>query len=285
MLARGEACDAGTGHRVRELDVAGTEALVTEVWGPPPVRTQLRRTAKAGGSGAGAGGVLEACGQGCGEGCGSLDVGGSLGEIAAVLMVILAAAVVAVVLYWAISRIVRYVRKRRNRPRPNGAPRRPARLAGHGPRGRIVAAGATLAAPLSGEACAAYGIRLDSKRFARGEVMLREAWTAGFEVELDDGTRARVPPGRVRFDAPRGARQVDDARARRHVEALAPVHGADPLENPFPFDRAYEVILREGDRVELLGQLEPRADATVEVGYREAAVVLMPTSVAALRPV
>jgi hypothetical protein len=93
---------------------------------------------------------------------------------------------------------------------------------------------------------------------------------AGLDVALDDGRRVRVPSGRVRVEGE--ASSVDRMRVVSHVHDLsrAPDDPADEGFDPFPYDRADEVVLRPGDRVELSAETDsvPDPDAP-PAGYRE----------------
>src|SRR6185503_3576165 len=121
VVDAGEPCDAGARHRVVSLaDPKGRDRVVDEVWGPPSVRARAKQLAKAGGAGAGAGAASQCGGSLVDCSGGGCDVPAD-GEALLVIVVILAAALVAVLLYWAIVAIVRYVRARRHRLKPAGA--------------------------------------------------------------------------------------------------------------------------------------------------------------------
>jgi hypothetical protein len=284
-LGEGEACDGGKGHRTANLHAPeGREQLLREVWGPPGLRRKVKRMAAAGGSGAVAGGLLECGGE---VGCGLLDCVGA-GEFAPAAIVILVAAGAAVLLYLLVAFIVHKVRERRSRIKPNGALRPPL------PRGRrvsgTIAADAPTVPTLSGEQAAAFGLRLTTRRFLRSDVMLLDGVSAGFSVALADGREVRVPAGRVRVEGPAArGRALSAKRVASYLRGLDPLRrypeAAEELE-PIPFDVAREHVLRPGEPVELVAELELVPDPSGgELGYRDAAAgVLVPRGPVVLRP-
>lgn len=287
MLREGEPCDAGPKHRVTVLDFPGHNRLVDEVWGPPSVRRQAKNAAKAGGGGGVAGFLADACGS-----SGSCDVGASScegcagaaegGEALVIIGVILIAAAAAVAVYFIIAAIVRYVRKRRNRPKPKGAIDRAKRLPSRGISGVVVGEN-TLRSPVTGEPCAAWSLKLVNKRALGGAVMLRAAETSELEVELADGSRAFVPAGRVLLAPGRRRSEIDKRALVDYLKGIDSRYTAEPPESPVPFDRGYQSLVKAGDRVTLLGPLRPAVDPEGQHSYREAAARLEPVGVPALR--
>lgn len=285
LLGPKEACDGGKKHRVAALgNREGRLALLNEVWGPPSIRRRAKQLAKAGGGGAGLGGIFEGCGGGC-DACTGCESASIDGEIIAVIGVILIAAVVVVALVWLGIKIVEWIRAYQNRPKPNGGVVRPASLGRQpGPYGTIIGT-ASMLAPATSTACVAWALDLRSKRFLGTDLMLRDAETAGFEVQLDDGTIARIPNGRIRIEGPyRRMSRDDSTNLDLFVQTLAP--NDDPQDeglNPFPYDVVEETIVKPGDRVRLFGEFSREADPRVSAGYREAKVILVPKDVPALR--
>jgi hypothetical protein len=287
---------AGSRHRVAPLrSHDGREALLDEVWGPPSRRRRARGVAKAGASGAAGGGILDAC-----SGCNGCDAAALEGEALIAIGVVLLVAVAAVIVYYVGKKLIEYIRRRRNRLVPAGALRRGASVGrGRAPRiGTVVAdereptspappESAALGAPLSmnGEPYVAYALELRrTRRYARGQVMLRDAATAGFAIELDDGQRVRVPPGPIALDARSGDRVDADGDAIvGYLERLDPerkmprVQIADEhaYDDPFPRDRAWVQTIAPGARVAVYGSLRraplSAADAPAHGGYRDAA--------------
>lgn len=119
-----------------------------------------------------------------------------------------------------------------------------------------------------------------------GEVTLRDAFSVGIAVDLDDGRRVRLAAGRIRIAAERSA--LEHA-SRRHIhQRLAEI---DPLRGhasgePIPFERGRMLQLNAGDRVEILGTFDEHWPE--ETGYREkSAANLVPRErvIVWLRPV
>jgi hypothetical protein len=131
-----------------------------------------------------------------------------------------------------------------------------------------------LGTPIGDTDCLGYGIELAKRR----EVTLRLAHTSGFDLVLDDVTVVRVPAGRIRIEGTRAWRSVDPAIVTDGLEL------ADAGEL-FPADRASQLVLLPGDRVELAGDLEHAPDATVPGNYRQMASVLVPRGVPRIRVV
>jgi hypothetical protein len=259
-LAPGERCATGPKHRVARLDVPDERRqAVDTVWGPAELRG--RKLAKVGGAGAGAGGLFDSC-----SGCSGV---GDLGELGAVIVALVVAFIVAIAVWWIVTRIVHAVRARRARLRPRGAPRLPAprlRL-----RGKLAAATGEVLAT-SGAACAAWGLRLRHDDALDSDVMLRDGDCAGLEIVLDDGRRVEIPAGRVRLDG--AGDQIELAPAQ--LQRLDPRHAPDERFSPIAWQRADEVVLAIGDAVEVLGALETRPDPRgLPGGYRDAGPTLL----------
>jgi hypothetical protein len=285
LLGPREACDGGPKHRIAELgNREGREKLLQEVWGPPSTRRRAKQLAKAGGGGAGLGALFEGCGAG-GEACSGCEGASGGGEVLAVIGVILIAAVVVVALVWLGMKIVEWIRAYQNRPKPNGGMVRPASLGRRpGPYGTVIGT-PSMEAPGTSTACVAWALDLRSKRFLGTDLMLRDAETAGFEVQLDDGTIARIPQGRIRIEgAYRRMSRGDNTNLDLFVRTLAP--NDDPEDeglDPFPYDVVEETVLKPGDRVRLFGEYSREADPKASAGYREAKVIVVPKDVPALR--
>lgn len=273
------------GHHVAMIQTAiGRERLLSEVWGPPSVRRRARQAVVAGTGGAATGAALEGA---CDLGCGALDCASGLADLP-VLAVIAACAAIGVIGYLVVSKIVEVVRRRRNAPRPAGALRQPP--IPHGNR-RVGTAlrGAEAGSSPSGRSALAWGLVLECRRrFLRSARMLSAGESAGFAIQLDDGTRVRVPPGPVRLEGPAASTtSVTPERVASFLAALDPLRlqVKDELD-PFPFDRAVEHVLGPDDRVELVAELEARVDNAdaAAAGYREgAATVLVPKGPVLLR--
>ncbi|HSD86808.1 MAG TPA: hypothetical protein VLB44_04810 [Kofleriaceae bacterium] len=252
-------------------DRDGREQLLDEVWGPKSVRRRIKEASRAGVAGSTGGGFLNAC-----SGC-DIGMGDDLGFLAAIVVLFVLIGLVWFVGSWLID----WWRRRHAMRTARGARKQGARC---GPRteqiGRIVA---TRAAedPLTLTPCVAFGAVLVQDKPAP-QIMLRDAATVGFEVELDSGERVRIPAGACVIDVP--DRYVGTDGVERYRLELDPQRiRVDDLE-PFPCDRIAHVTLEAGQRVEVVSELEPVAPGDGGT-YRSAPrSVLAPRGVARLRP-
>jgi hypothetical protein len=287
LFGEGEKCPGGGAHATVSLaEPDGRNLLDEEVWGPDPRARELRKMARAGAGGATAGGILESCNlNGCDvlEGCSNL--GGAGEALLYVLAIVVAAVVIGIlvmVLYWLIKTIVQLVRDKLDTPKPHGALLAPPRPKARAVQGRgTVRRSKMLDLPWKEGKASAYLMELHEKRVFGGGAMLRDAEAAGFDIELDDGRIVRVPPGRVRFLGPTSRDDVNTTILESFVSGLDPTHDTD--RKLFPYDHAKTIVLHEGDRVEVLGGLEPSADTAAGGGYRASAGILAPVGVPVLR--
>lgn len=263
-LGEHEPCDGGGNHRVASLRaVDGREALVREVWGSPSVRRRARELARAGGAGAASGSAFELCSGA--DACDCVSLGGE--GIGVVLAILLIAGVVMLV-YFIVVKTIEWRRRKRHELRPHGALLRP-RARGAVLRGTVV--GLADAPDRIG-----FGLTLRHRGALREGVMLRDGASLGFEVVLEDGERAHVPPGRIRLEAARTSeRGIDRELLDRYLATLDPLRPPEIVEkeryeDPLPFTRAVLLELRAGDRVELQGEFERRVLVDAPVSYREA---------------
>jgi hypothetical protein len=275
LLGDDENCARGGGHDVVSLDFAeGRARLDDEVWGPDSRARKLRQAARAGAGGGTFGGLLDGCGglDGC-------DVGGDIGSVIAGIVVIIAFAIVAVVLYWLIKMIIRLVRELLDRPVPHGAllpapgRRNKKRISG------VVRAGTRVPSPWGASAPLGYALALFAKRVVGGGAVLRDAMVGELEVALDDGRVMRVPAGRAWIHG--SLRPVDGAS-----EAVASLVGdVDSVAGRklLPVKEARALTIEPGDRVDVLCDVETRADAAQGGAYRQSAGVVVPRGVPVLR--
>jgi len=255
-LAPGDTCDAHPKAKTLDLNDANQRRRAVDlVWGPPHLRG--RQIAKAGSVGGGAGGLFEGC-QAC-------DIGGDIGgEAAVAILVIIVAAIAAVLLYYLVKWIVHAIRNYRARPRPAGSawrPHRPTRTL----RGKITEA-SQVRAPLTDQACAAWGVTITHDRTTGGPVMLRDGRTAGMTLLFDDGRTVRIPEGRVRF----GVLGSEEKPRTDYLQRIDPEYSENEEQPVIPVDEAHEVRLEIGDTVEIIGGLEEKFDANAPAGYRDA---------------
>jgi hypothetical protein len=277
-------CPGGPKHRVVDLTSEGRAKLVDEVWGPPSWRRERRRLARAGGGGATAGGIAEIF-TGC-DGCSGIELGGELGEIVGVILVILAVALIAILLVWAIGKLIAYINRKRQEPKPHGALLLPTRhYSERRVRGTVEDEEPKGVSPLTKKPCVAWAAELTCKRWLTRHVMLRDGASFGFDIRLDDGRLARIPAGMVRLH--RGGREDDSpAVATDYLQQIDPAYRADDEEPPIPYDEAATLDLRPGDRVEIFGELHVSADPGAAETYRgTTAMVLRPTDVPLIRRV
>ena len=278
LLAEGETCPGRTHEAVSLKTPAGVHKLDDEVWGPDSRARQARQAAKAAVGGAGVGSFFEGC-----SGC---DAGGldASGEAILIVLAVVIAAGVAILLYFVLRALVRWIREKMDRPKPHGAlakaPRPTSRaVAAAG----VIRAGTPMALPWAAGSVFGYAMQLYEARAFGGGAMLRDAATAGFEVALDDGRTLRVPAGRIQLVGKLPRVQAEDARIEAALAQLVP---RDPGETDlFPFDRVRGRTLGPGDRIELLGEVTIAADEAGGVGYRANAGVLVPVGVPVLRAV
>lgn len=279
VLAEGEACPGGRAHQTVSLaQPAGRLRLDDEVWGPDSRARQTRQAAKAGAGGAGIGGFFEGC-SGCDVG--AADLGGE--AFLAVLAVVVAAGI-AILAFFAIRALVHWIREKLERPKPHGAfaraPRAPSPVvAASG----VVRGGTPMALPWAAGSVFGYAMLLYEARTFGGGAMLRDAATAGFEVDLDDGRVLRVPAGRIQVVGPLPRVHAERTRLEGVLGQIAP--GAPGAPELFPFDRVKGQTIGPGDRIELLGEVQHAADASSSGGYRAHAGVLSPVGVPVLRVV
>lgn len=153
-------------------------------------------------------------------------------------------------------------------------------------RGRIRSAEG-LASPASGLSCAAWALELRYDAIFGSRVMLRAGLTAGMEISLDNGERARIPAGALRLvqSLPQLA-DHDVAELEDWLREIDPARTiAGELCPAIPFNVIGEDALQVGDRVELFQAYEPAVIAGASAAlYREApATILMPRGIATLR--
>jgi hypothetical protein len=286
-LPANTACPGGHQHRVTRLDTEdGREQLLVAAWGPRPLRQRLLAASKAGAAGASGGTFAQAC-----SGC---DLIGE--DIRVVLVFLVLFAVIAGVWF-----LAGYIRDRMHLRRlgrlARGATLPAASCGAPTEQVGVIVSAAAADDPISRTRCVAFSTVLD--RY--GKVMLRDATTIGFDVELTTGETVRIPPGPCVIEVPADAtarpqdldgyrRALDPLRDGREIvpgPQLSSVRKARRLVNadlePFPADRVGLVTLAAGQRVEIASELEPMA-ATGETGYREAHHVLVPRGVVRLRP-
>jgi hypothetical protein len=273
VLGHETRCDGGKGHRVVHLETPeGREALFEEVWGPASLRRRARDLAKAGSGGA----MLDGCGSLSSCDCAGADPSG---EAAVIFLGLMLAFFVAVALYWLISKLIEYVRRRRARLKPKGALLAPTTDRG-------VARFGVVRESKAADSVAARAIELVQSRVGTNAVMLRFAHSQGFDVQLDDGSIVVIPPGRVRLEGTRST--IDDPSVARVVidTTIGP-----PLEDPdgyslIPFDVAQGVTLRVGDRVAIYGPLEHTAHPSIYApqhgAFRSTSSVLAPVGTPSL---
>ena len=259
-----EACDTCQGQRTASLSsVTGRELLTQAAWGPPDVRLAEARLALHAEH---AVALLALFGFVAGlfalwlllPGLGPLHVLG---------------AALSMALFWGGGNMLL---ARRGSTFPIGAP--PLLAPGPAAAVRVGLGGealgeAALLAPGSGTECLAYALELHFVGYWGDRLMYRDAVTCGFDVLLDDGRLARVPPGRIRMLGP--VRQVIDLDNLVLEEYLARVdrqHEPGRAFDPLRYNVVSELLLVAGERVELVSRFEPEPNSSaVPASYRDPA--------------
>lgn len=277
-------CPGGAKHRVVNLASSGRSKLVDEVWGPPSWRRERRKLARAGGSGAAVGGATEA--SGCG-GCDLPSVGGDFGEILVGLLIILAVALVAILLVWAIGKLIAYLRARSNQIQPSGALLPPVkRPSVRRLRGVVVAGSSPGKSLISGEPCVGWASELSVKRWLTRHAMLRDGASFGFDVRFDDGRVAHIPAGALRLHRGGQETRLRAEDVTSYLESIDPDYRPNGDEPAIPLDEAACVALCVGDRVEVFGEVHPRPNPEAAQTYRgTTAMLLAPADVPLIRRV
>jgi hypothetical protein len=253
-------------------DPVAREALLTTVWGPKRWREQLREATRVGAVG-GTGFSLGDC-----TGCDIND-----GHAALVLVV----AFLVIAVCWMVVRwLAGAVAWRGRRLRARGASSLPRLARPTGRIGTIIARDEPLGDPLDDRPCVAFGVTITQHRGRK--TMLRDGATIGFDITLDSGERARIPAGACAIDLPAGtALRLPNASPRidHYLQTLDPFHGRLDDLDPFPHDDVELVVLRPGDRVELVSPVVPTASsASAPASYREPApAILIPDGAVRLR--
>jgi hypothetical protein len=234
-------------HEVVDVESAGRDRLVEEVWGDRSdqlamMRARGRRSQRAATAG--------------------ISTGIAAGIGVAVLIgpfrpLILAGGVLAGAIAAGLAGAIRGGASDLRFPRPAAELPEPPPFA----RGVVVDAADEARSPASGLWCAAWAIELTLARPGGARVVLRDAATAALSIELDGGARARVPAGPWR---PAGGLvpllDVDEHAIAAHVRGIDPRHADDDPLAPLQHDAVHEALLMVGDRVELHGAWEPIPD-------------------------
>ena len=281
MLEEGESCEGKKHVTVSLANAAQRARLDDKVWGPDSRARAIRKAAKAGAGGGLAGGIAQNCG-GCDvlSGCGDL---GSAGEGALALLAVVVAVVVfagVAILAWAIVKWI--VEWYRNRPKPQGALYKPPRPSSRAVRARgRVTSGNRIATPWAEGTATAWAFELFQRRVFGGGAMLREGRTGGFDVMLDDGRVLRVPAGRVHIASRLAKADVEGRRLDAYLAAADPKR--EERASLFPYDFARATTIEPGTRIEILSDIEPKADDRAGHAYRASSGVLASTTVPVLR--
>ena len=250
-LESGEVCDLHPRTAVDLGTEAGREKLRQRVWGSPEARARLREATQAGALGGGLGGLSGL------DGC--FEVGAAIPGVQ--ILVLVAAIFVGVFfVYSTVAWVVATIRRRKRLPGPSyGVSALSGKARTLPLSGTVSAAEPDGAAPLSDRRCVAWGVLLTGEDTAgSGPVLLRDGYTTGLEITLDDGRIVRVPSGRCRVV---GSTRRHPRRAVDHYLTTMKFpldSGADAKTFPlFPADKAVEVLVSVGDRVHLRADLAP----------------------------
>lgn len=135
-------------------------------------------------------------------------------------------------------------------------------------RGRVVAKG-VLSAPLSGRECVGFALALGAAEFSFGDVFLRDAQVAELRIELENGRHIDLPAGPMRLDFSELEPVLEKDAARRYLRDISAALVAESKRPPVPYDQVWEGILRDGDRVWIIGEVTSGA-----VSYRESGMAM-----------
>lgn len=121
--------------------------------------------------------------------------------------------------------------------------------------------------PVSKELCLAFAISLENPNADRSPILLRDAATLGFAIATDEDTIV-VPRGPI--DIVGEPEPADDFNVRLYLALIDREHESAEGPDPFPFETAKLILLREGDRVRLHNSVRAAPDPdAVLTGYRE----------------
>ncbi|MDQ3339803.1 MAG: hypothetical protein M4D80_31980 [Myxococcota bacterium] len=135
--------------------------------------------------------------------------------------------------------------------------------------GRIVH-GEPLASPGSGTPCAAWAIELRYDGPWGSRTVFRAGATLGVDIVLDSGGHVRIPGGALWLDGKFNQLDGEEASVQELLREIDPDAASSDWEL-FPFNIITEQLVDEGDRVEVLGVVEPRPTQTDDVPlYRDA---------------
>ncbi len=144
----------------------------------------------------------------------------------------------------------------------------------------------TLCSPATATLCVAYALELHWEGDGQDRVMYRDAVTCGFEVELDDGSVAHIPKGRIRIIGDmRQTMDVDLPELESYLAEVDARRAPDSPYDPFRHNVVYEAVVLPGDRIELLSGFEPRLSGSAPPTlYRKSMPsVLWPQTVPTIR--
>ncbi len=149
--------------------------------------------------------------------------------------------------------------------------------------------------PATGTPCVAYVLELHWQDARVSRLTFRDAVSVGFDVVLDDGRRARIPPGEIQLagELPQMI-DVDNPRLEAHLQATAPQKtdmdpggernwGGD--SEVFRYNIVREAVIIPGDIVSLVSPFQPIVNAVADTpGYREPMPsLLVPVGVAVIQ--
>ena len=186
---------------------------------------------------------------------------------------------------WAIGKLIAYVHRKRQEPKPAGAMLPPVRRRSER-RARGVVLGASLdnKSPISELPCVGWAAELTATRWFTRHVMLRDGQSFGFDVRLEDGRIARVPAGPIRLHP--GGQEHRAIAIDSYLTSVDPAYASADEEPAIPYEDAVSIDIRPGDHVEVFGELQTVADPDAAQTYRgTSAMVLAPADVPLIRRV
>ena len=261
-----ESCDMDGKHPVSSMaDIYGREMLVTAVWGPLRTREQNHRAATRSRQ------ALTAL----------ASLGGMVGLLGTWLLApvpgilpLLGGVASGAMVWYGGNKVAGGPRSdypmgaADNSGAYHGAVR--ARGSGSWPQGGQASLGRrgtvegerVLESPAAATRCVAYALELHFAGSGIDRVMYRDAVTAGFDVQLDGGRIARIPPGRIRLlGTIHQEIDVDNVHLERYLARFDPRHRDGDAFDPLRHNVVCEQVILPGDRIELLSPFDPMVNA------------------------
>lgn len=125
-----------------------------------------------------------------------------------------------------------------------------------------------LISPGSSAPCAGWAVELRYAGSWGSRTTFRAGATLGMDIVMDGGDRVRIPAGPLWVDGPLAQLDGEDQAIDELLADLDP-DGKDRDWALFPFNIIMEQLVNQGDRVDVLGVVEPRPVAGDARLYRD----------------